>query len=89
MQPALEPRPEERSVREQWQVIYLGEDRIGYASSREQKVQRDKQTIIQTRSEMHMTVKRFGQELKMTTLLEIVAPPTPVLLPAPPLPPKL
>jgi hypothetical protein len=71
LQPALEARPEERSVREQWQVIYLGEDRIGYASSREQKVQQDKQTIIQTRSEMHMTVKRFGQELKMTTLLEI------------------
>jgi len=55
---------------EQWQVIYLGKDRIGYSRITEAQRRVEGRTLVMTENEMRMTVKRFGQELKMTTLLE-------------------
>jgi hypothetical protein len=56
-------------VTEQWQVIHLGKDRIGYSRSTETKRRVEGRTLVMTENEMRMTVKRFSQELKMTTLL--------------------
>lgn len=66
IQARIEPR---RSQREQWQVIYLGDDRIGYSRISESKHRAAGQAVVQTEGETRMTVKRFGQELKMTTVL--------------------
>ncbi len=56
--------------RDQWQVIHLGKDRIGYSRISETKRRLGGRTVIHTENEMRMTLKRFGQELKMTTLLK-------------------
>ena len=85
-QPAIVPgpvtskveRPQRRPVvqsaqprEEEWRVIYLGDDRVGYsrlAIDRERDEQRSE--VVHTLDETWMTFKRFGQELKMEIRLE-------------------
>lgn len=54
---------------ETWQVIYLNGQRVGYARLLTDPRPRGEQTIIHTSAETHMTIKRFGQTLRMSTLL--------------------
>lgn len=54
---------------ETWQVLYIGQQRVGYAHISTRTVERDGRPLILTDSETHMTVKRFGQELKIQTHL--------------------
>lgn len=56
---------------ESWQVIYIANQRIGYQYGRERVETRDKTKIVATISESHFSIKRFGQELKMSTSLRI------------------
>lgn len=64
------PTPVE-SVEETWQVTHIGGKRIGYQYSRERVELRDKQKVVITVNDSHTTLKRFGQELKMSSSLRI------------------
>ncbi len=59
----------EEKPTESWQVIYIGNQRIGYQYGRERDEVRDKKKIIINDSESHFSIKRFGQELKISTSL--------------------
>ena len=52
-----------------WQVIYIGGQRIGYSRTATRTEIKDKKKIIRTENETFMTIKRFGQELKIQTIL--------------------
>lgn len=56
---------------ESWQVIHIGNQRVGYQYGRERVEVRDKTKVVVTISESHFSLKRFGQELKMSTSLRI------------------
>ncbi len=56
---------------ESWQVIHIGNQRVGYQYGRERVELRDKNKVFITVSESHFSLKRFGQELKMSTSLRI------------------
>ena len=56
-------------VREEWQVISLGDDRVGYARQTQHRFRESSVDIVTNRVETHMKFKRFGQELKITTIL--------------------
>lgn len=50
---------------EDWQVIYMSNQRVGYGRSKIEKVTRDNKTIYVTKHEEHLTMKRFGQSIRM------------------------
>lgn len=52
-----------------WQIIFIGDQRIGYTREYERKVSVDEQSLIRTVSDTSMTIKRFGQTLKIQTIL--------------------
>jgi hypothetical protein len=54
-----------------WQVIYLGDQRVGYSRTVTRTVaDSNGGKIIRTENETRMTIKRFGQNLEMTTILK-------------------
>lgn len=58
------------AVREDnWDVLYLGNQRIGYARSMTSDVTENGRKITRTTTETKMTIKRFGQSLQFETLL--------------------
>jgi hypothetical protein len=68
-----EPTPSvaaQESAKESWQVIYLGTSRIGYVHSTAETITRDGRKLERTSTVTHMTIKRFGQTLKIEVLLE-------------------
>jgi len=54
---------------EDWQVIYLSGQRIGYAHTTIEPVVQGDQTIVRTSNISNMTIKRFGQSLVMRQTL--------------------
>lgn len=56
---------------ESWQVIHIANQRIGYQYGRERVELRDKKKIVVTTSDSHFSIKRFGQELKMSASLRL------------------
>ncbi|NOX54956.1 MAG: transglutaminase family protein [Planctomycetes bacterium] len=54
---------------ESWEVLYLGGSRAGYGRSTSRWVKRDGQKQLVSEEEVFMTIKRFGQELKIQRLL--------------------
>jgi transglutaminase-like putative cysteine protease len=52
-------------VEESWSVIYMGGQRVGYGRSQVRKERRDGKTIYLAAHEEHVTMRRFGQEIKM------------------------
>ncbi|MCH7688764.1 MAG: hypothetical protein IH899_19135, partial [Planctomycetes bacterium] len=60
---------EEQSAKDAWQIIFIGEQRIGYVWDRVRKITVDGKTVIRSTSDTHMTLKRFGQTLRMQTIL--------------------
>ena len=50
---------------ESWEVIYFGDVRVGYARYTSRPVTEDRRTILHTETQMHLVIKRFGQELTM------------------------
>lgn len=56
---------------ESWQVIHIGNQRVGYQYGRERVEVRDNVKIVVSVSESHFSLKRFGQELKMSTSLRL------------------
>ncbi|MHC4875106.1 MAG: transglutaminase-like domain-containing protein [Planctomycetota bacterium] len=55
----------ESGTEESWSVIYMSGQRVGYGRSIVRKEQRDRQTIYLHSHEEHVTMRRFGQEIKM------------------------
>ncbi|AMV16893.1 transglutaminase-like domain-containing protein [Planctomyces sp. SH-PL14] len=51
--------------REDWQVIFLGGQRVGYSSSNTRTVTRNGQEVLISDTLVAMTIKRFGVSLKM------------------------
>ena len=60
-----------KADQESWQVIHIGNQRVGYQYGRERVELRDQKKIVVTTSDSHFSLKRFGQELKMSTSLRI------------------
>ncbi len=54
---------------ESWQVIHMSGQRIGYSRSLLEPFDRDGEPMVRSSVEMHMTIKRFGQTLRMGTTL--------------------
>lgn len=54
---------------DQWQVIYLGKDRIGFGRTTTQNVTIDQRTLVRTVQETEMRFKRFGQDVRLTVRL--------------------
>jgi Transglutaminase-like superfamily len=52
---------------EDWQVIYLGKSRIGYSRNLTRPVAVEGKQMLKTESEMHLTLKRFGQTMQLET----------------------
>lgn len=65
---------------EVWQVIYFGEERIGYSHASESNAVEDNRSIIRSETETHLALKRFGQDLKIVTVLNVDELPTGELL---------
>ncbi len=57
------------AAEESWQVIYIGEQRVGYQHGRQLIETRDKKPVVVSHSESHFRIKRFGQELNISTSL--------------------
>lgn len=68
--PVIQPAGADPYADESWQVIYLRDERIGYARTATSSFLRDGRRIIKTSTESQMTIKRLGQELVMRTRLE-------------------
>ena len=51
-----------------WQIIFIGEQRIGYTRDQVRKISLNGKTVIRSTSDTHMTLKRFGQTLRMQTI---------------------
>jgi hypothetical protein len=53
---------------EEWQVVYIGNTRVGYARSTEERGLRDGRMVINSHTETALSIARFGQKvsLKMT-----------------------
>lgn len=54
---------------ESWHVIYIGNQRVGYDYGRSTFEQRGSQKVFINLSESHFQIKRFGQELRLSTTL--------------------
>jgi hypothetical protein len=67
--PAIATPEAGRIEREElWQIVFLSGQRVGYARVLVDQVDRDGQPpVVATTVEMHMTIKRFGQTLVMST----------------------
>jgi hypothetical protein len=60
---------EKQTAKDTWQVIFIGEQRMGYTRENTREISVDGKTVIRTTSDTHFTLKRFGQTLKMQMIL--------------------
>ncbi len=56
---------------ESWEVVYLGENRIGYAHAKARLEVQGKQRIVVTTSDLHLTFKRLGDTTVIKTHQEV------------------
>lgn len=59
-------------VREHWSIIMLGEDRVGYSRVRVTPYSEGRQRLTRSTEETRLTLKRFGQVIKMVTKLQTI-----------------
>lgn len=57
------------NVEESWQVIHIGDQRVGYLHGQERTEVRDGRKVIITTSNSQFQIKRFGQQLNIATTL--------------------
>jgi hypothetical protein len=67
---AEEPSRGTIAKEESWQVILISGQRIGYARSLVEPFERDGERLVRSLVETRMTIKRFGQTLRMATTLQ-------------------
>lgn len=63
--------PAVRQLEDDWQVVYLGNQRAGYGRLSSRLLRVDGRDVVRSEMEIKFAVKRFGQSVKMETLLEI------------------
>jgi hypothetical protein len=68
---AADPKIQDRYAHEAWEVIYLGENRIGYAHAKTRTTEHNGQPAITTTSDMHLTFKRLGDTTIIKTHQEV------------------
>ncbi len=56
---------DDKEADESWQVIHLAGQRIGYGRVVIRKVTRDRETVYLTDTEEHVSIRRFGQQLRI------------------------
>lgn len=59
------PAAETDDVDESWQVIHLAGQRIGYGRVVTRQVERGRDTVYTTDTEEHVSIRRFGQQLRI------------------------
>ena len=64
----LAPRPQ---VEEDWQVIYIGENRIGYSHTTRREVTVKNERLVRWSENLRMQFKRFGQQFSQNISLQI------------------
>lgn len=67
--PAEDDTPSKIEKEESWQVILMSGQRIGYSRSLIEPFDRDGEPLVRSSVEMHMSIKRFGQTLRLGTML--------------------
>lgn len=71
IQPAERKAKAAEQADESWEVMYFGNQRVGYSHSSSRTVRTNGAELLRTVNESHLEFKRFGQSLKMATILEI------------------
>lgn len=61
----------DRHSHEAWEVIYLGESRIGYAHAKARQTEHNGNLAIATTSDLHLTFKRLGDTTVIKTHQEV------------------
>ena len=56
---------DDKEADESWQVIHLAGQRIGYGRVVIRKVTRERETVYLTDTEEHVSIRRFGQQLRI------------------------
>ncbi len=64
---ADETKTGDKSPEESWQVIYIDGQRVGYGRVVVKQEKQGRTTIVKSDVEEHLTIRRFGQELKITS----------------------
>lgn len=67
---AQEKSDDQQAADESWQVIYIGENRVGYVHATTKNVTRGDRKLIRSATDTRMTIKRFGQTLRMQMHME-------------------
>lgn len=58
---SAQPLAPRQAVEERWQVIYIGDDRIGYSHTTRRELTVNQQAIVRWTEDLQMQFKRFGQ----------------------------
>ena len=66
---AEDAAPTKIEKEESWQVILMSGQRIGYGRSLIEPFEKDGEQLVRSVVEMHLTIKRFGQTLRIATVL--------------------
>jgi len=72
---SLSVRADEQKLaepQESWSVIHMSKTRIGYSRTRLSQERQGDRVVWKTSAETHLTIRRFGQELKMQHRQETV-----------------
>ncbi|MSR56746.1 MAG: hypothetical protein EXS05_03625 [Planctomycetaceae bacterium] len=69
-EPSTAAANEQPGFEETWQVAYIGKSRVGYLRSTTSRKQHEGTERIVTESEMSMAITRFGQPIKIKTLIQ-------------------
>jgi hypothetical protein len=64
------PAPQKPGAKETWQVIYLGQSRIGHARTYTRPVTSEGKSYLKCENETHLSIKRFGQSTQFDTRRE-------------------
>ena len=66
-QQSLVPAADDEQAEDSWQVINLSGQRVGYGRVTTREIDRDGQTLFVTDHSEQLTIKRFGQSLRIET----------------------
>lgn len=65
-----QPAPKNPGAKEVWQVIYLGQSRIGHSRTYTRPVTIEGKAFLKCENETHLSIKRFGQTTQFDTRRE-------------------
>ena len=56
-------------MQDRWEIIFIGESRIGYSNTVIDQIKTDDSSYLETSRTTYLKIKRFGQDLQMTSIL--------------------